>query len=63
MPTHTTTFTYCGYRILVTYNNIHMNCSFQVFNFENKILISSKRYYDSIEDAYVRACTRINDEL
>ena len=58
-----TTFTYCGYQIIVTYDTAHMSCRFDVVNNENKTVMISKRHYDSPHDAYVRACMRINDEL
>lgn len=59
---------YAGYNIVISYNIVYAGYSFIVKTIEEdekdeKTLFGSTRLYDDIDSAYVRACTRINDEL
>jgi len=58
-----TYFVYSSYKIEVKFNESYLDYSFIVKDNDNKLLLQSNRPYDSINDAYVRACLRINDEL
>lgn len=54
---------YAGFEISISYNEYYSDFSYLVKDKDQKILLQSRRNYDSSDDAYVRACMRINDEL
>ena len=54
---------YCGYDIHIFYSHSYMDYSFEIWDKNKNLVLESKRPYDSVGDAHIRACTRINDEL
>lgn len=63
MNNYTTTKNYANYEIEIIFSESWMDYSFIIKDESNKVVMKSSRTYDDAEDAYVRACTRINDEL
>ena len=53
---------YKGYTIEFIFDHAYLDYSFEVKDFDDKIVLRSNVTYDSVNDAYDRACIRI-DEL
>ncbi len=58
----TVTHKYAGYDIEIYENEVYENYGFIVKDKFDKIILISNRRYDYSEDAYIRACVRINEE-
>jgi hypothetical protein len=63
MKSNTIQKEYAGYVINIFYSPKFLDYTFWVINEHGFTVLVSNRPYDSVDDCYVRACTRINDEL
>lgn len=63
MNNPTTIKDYAGYSIIIENRSSIGDYRFSVKDKSDKVLLKSRRTYDSSDDAFVRACIRVNDEL
>lgn len=61
MTKNVTTHNYANYEITIVLNETFDDYTFIIKDESKKIVMRSYRPYDSKDDAYVRACMRINE--